>query len=167
MLTLALLAGALAVPPCSRAEGEQSPAQASAATAGRRNAAPSNPLAVEVPCNPTGYPQLFVKVLGAVGADFEIAYTNRYDGRIESAPLVSTEQQHPGVRRRAVVVISPADQEGVFFVDVKVFKEREEELPALKSGEAGHGPMPAPDTQWVPAGRDRRLESVILRRLAK
>jgi hypothetical protein len=108
-----------------------------------------------------------VKVLGAVAADFEIAYTNRYDGRIESATLFPMGQQEPGVRRRAVVIIQPAEQDGVFFVDVKVFKEREEQPPAPKGERAGREPTSDVETRWVPAGRDHRLESAILQRLAR
>jgi hypothetical protein len=103
---------------------------------------------------PAGYKAVFEKVLGAVcWHDFNIAYVNRYEGRIESAPLLEPGEQ-PRVRRRAVVVIRPGDQEGVYEVQTNVLKEK-------------LGPESRPGKMvWIPDGRDEELEAAILRGIA-
>jgi hypothetical protein len=97
---------------------------------------------VYVPLGPPSYGVVFEKVLDVVDDYFEIAYSSRYDGRIESFPKIAPGTERfflPGspsvaeriyywlqtVRYRCVVLIQPADDDG-FFIDVKVFKELED-----------------------------------------
>ncbi len=110
----------------------------------RAAAAPcDNPVFVPLGPNPHVYGILFEKVLDIVtDFNFEIAYSNRYDGRIESLPLTSPgllEPWKPGspdfyqrllatyqsIRHRAVVMIQPAP-DGGYFIEVQVFKELED-----------------------------------------
>jgi hypothetical protein len=94
---------------------------------------------VYVPLGPPSYGVVFEKVIDVVDDYFEIAYSSRYDGRIESFPKIAPGLERfflPGspsvpertynwlqtIRHRCVVLIQPADDDG-FFIDVKVFKE--------------------------------------------
>ena len=81
---------------------------------------------VYVPLGPTSYAAVFEKVLDVVGDyNFEIAYSNRYDGRIETFPKIAPGLGQPWkggspdfhqrlvasfqtIRHRAIVLISPA-----------------------------------------------------------
>jgi hypothetical protein len=98
---------------------------------------------VYVPLNgPEAYAMVFEKCLDVVDDYFEVAYANRFDGRIESYPRVAPGLGQPwkpgspdlyqrtlaslqSIRHRAIVLITVAD-DGGFFIDVKVYKELED-----------------------------------------
>jgi hypothetical protein len=159
-----------------------------------RVAATENP--VYVPLGPPAYPAVFEKVIDVLDDYFEIAYANRYDGRIETHPRVAPgigQPWKPGspdvyqrlyatlqtIRHRAIVLITVAD-DGGFFIDVKVFKELEDlPRPSQSAGIAVAFQSTATverqfevvesgvfDSSWIPIGRDKLLEQVILARLA-
>jgi len=151
---------------------------------------------VYVPLGPPAYGAVFEKVLDIVDDYFEIAYANRYDGRIETFPRIAPGLEQPWkpgspdfpqrllatlqtIRHRAIVLIQPAD-DGGFFVDVKVFKELEDLARPIRAtaGSATFRSDPTVerqfevvdaavvDSNWIPLGRDLKLEQVILKRLA-
>jgi hypothetical protein len=152
-----------------------------------------NPLFV--PQGPFTYNPVFEKVLEVVGDYFEIAYSNRYDGRIETFPRTSPGLEQPwkpgspdcyqrleatlqSMRRRAIVLIQPAD-DGGYFIEVTVYKELED-LPQptrMLAGGSAFRTEPTVERQfevidaaafesnWIPKGRDTVLEQLILQRL--
>jgi hypothetical protein len=152
---------------------------------------------VYVPQGPMAYARLFEKVHDVLSDYWEIAYANRYDGRIETHPTIAPGVEQfwkPGspdpyqrvlaffqtIRHRAVVQISTAD-DGGYFVDVKVLQELED-LPNPVRYTAGGATFRLEptierqyevidtgvfDSNWVPIGRDKYLEQVILDRIAK
>ncbi len=154
-----------------------------------------NPLYLPQGPQPEVYDKIFQKALDVVDDIFEIAYSNRYEGRIETQPRVSPgflEPWKPGspdayqrtmatlqtIRHRCIVLISTAD-EGGYYVDVKVLKELED-IPAPIRATAGANfwrmnstverqfeviEQPIYEANWIPIGRDRKLEQVILERL--
>jgi hypothetical protein len=154
-----------------------------------------NPLFV--PLAPFSYGLVFEKVLDVVGHYFEIAYSNRYDGRIETFPRTSPGLEQPwkpgdpdlyqrleatlqSMRRRAIVLIQPAD-DGGYFIEVTVYKELED-LPQptkVLPGGAAFRTEPTVERQfevidatvfelsWIPKGRDTAMEQAILQRLKK
>jgi hypothetical protein len=153
-----------------------------------------NPL--YIPQGPDAYDKVFQKALDVVDDFFEIAYANRYDGRIESQPAVAPGLEQPwkpgspdfyqrllaffqSIRHRCILVIQPAD-DGGYYIDVKVFKELED-LPSPLRATAGAASFrmnstierqfevieqPIYEPTWIPIGRDFKLEQVILERLA-
>src|SRR4051812_21096246 len=89
---------------------------------------------VYIPQGPMAYTRVFEKVLDVLSDYFEIAYSNRYDGRIETFPRIAPGIEQlwkPGspdlyqrllaffqtIRYRAIVLISTAD-DGGYFIDV-------------------------------------------------
>lgn len=156
-----------------------------------------NPL--YVPLGPTAYGTVFENVLDVIGEYFDVAKANRYDGTIDTYAKIAPgferfflrgspdcEQRTLAtlqtIRHFARIEIQVADQEGGFFVNVKVFKELED-LPRPSRNTTGaavfrsdntvarqfdivEGGMTA-DTMWVPIGRDHRLEQVILQRIKR
>jgi hypothetical protein len=153
-----------------------------------------NPL--YIPQGPDAYDKVFQKALDVVDDFFEIAYANRYDGRIESQPAVAPGLEQPwkpgspdfsqrllaffqSIRHRCILVIQPAD-DGGYYIDVKVLKELED-LPSPMRATAGAASFrmnstierqfevieqPIYESNWIPIGRDFKLEQVILERLA-
>jgi len=145
---------------------------------------------------PLAYGLVFEKVYDVIDDYFEIAYANRYDGRIETFPRIAPGLEQPwkpgspdfhqrllatlqSIRHRAIVLIQPADNGG-FFIDVKVFKELED-VPRPIRSTAGAASFRSDnaverqfevvdptviETNWIPLGRDVKLEQVILKRLA-
>jgi hypothetical protein len=151
---------------------------------------------VYIPLGPKAYGMVFEKVLDVVDDYFEIAYSNRYDGRIETFPRIAPGVAQPWragspdmyqrvlasfqtIQHRAIVKILPAP-DGGYFVDVKVYKELEDlERPiAATAGPAiirGDQTIARQfevvdasvfQTNWIPIGRDIRLEQQILCKLA-
>jgi hypothetical protein len=151
---------------------------------------------VFLPGNPPAYNPIFEKAVDVVGDYFSIAYSNRYDGRIETFPRIAPGLEQPlkpgspdfderllatlqTIRHHCVVLIQPAENGG-FFVDVKVFKDLED-LPRPTQARAGaifQGDVTidprvivvdagAGDAGWIPLGRDVKLEQLILQRLQK
>src|SRR5262245_59105216 len=155
---------------------------------------------VYVPLGPPSYGIVFEKVLDVVDDYFEVAYSSRYDGRIESFPKITPGLERfflPGdpdpeqrayawlqtLRYRCFVLIQPADDPGGgFFIDVKVLKELED-LPLPTRQTAGAAafrsdntverqfevidPTISGESNWIPIGRDVRLEQEILQRIKK
>jgi hypothetical protein len=153
-----------------------------------------NPL--YIPQGPMSYAKVFEKALDVVDDFWEIAYSNRYDGRIETHPNVAPGLEQPWkpgspdfyqrllayfqtIRHRCIVVISTAD-DGGYYIDVKVLKELED-LPTPLRATAGASSFrmnstleqqfevieqPIYEPNWIPIGRDLKLEQVILERLA-
>jgi len=153
-----------------------------------------NPL--YIPQGPGAYPKVFEKALDVVDDFWEIAYTNRYEGRIETQPSVAPGLEQPwkpgspdfyqrllasfqSIRHRCIVLITTAD-DGGYYIDVKVLKELED-LPFPLRSTAGAASFrmnstverqfevieqPVYDSAWIPIGRDFKLEQVILERLA-
>src|SRR5262249_38175926 len=157
--------------------------------------AAANPL--YVPLGPLAYGLVFEKVIDILDDYFEIAYANRYDGRIETFPRIAPGLEQPwkpgspdfdqrllatlqSIRHRATVIIQPADNGG-FFVQVTVFKELEDVPRPIRAtgGDAIFRSEPTVERQfevidptrfeanWIPIGRDIKLEQVILERIKK
>jgi hypothetical protein len=156
-----------------------------------------NPLYLPQGPQPEVYDKVWQKALDIVDDFWEIAYSNRYEGRIETQPAVAPgiiQPWKPGspdfyqrlladlqsIRHRCIVLITTAD-EGGYYIDVKVLKELED-LPAPVRATAGTASFrmnstierqfevieqPVYDVNWIPIGRDFKLEQVILERLAE
>jgi hypothetical protein len=152
---------------------------------------------VYVPQGPMAYARVFEKVLDVLDDYFDVAYANRYDGRIETYPRIAPGIEQPWkpgspdlyqrlhaffqtIRHRAVVVITTAD-DGGYFIDVKVLKELED-LPDPIRSTAGSATFRLESTverqfevieanvfeaNWIPIGRDTKLEQVILECIAR
>jgi hypothetical protein len=150
---------------------------------------------VYVPLGPGSYGMVFEKAYDILLDYFEIAYANRYDGRIETYPRISPGLERPWqpgspdfpqrllatlqtIRNRAVVLIQPAD-DGGFFVQVTVYKELED-IPRPTRSTAGGAIFqndPTVERQyevidptvfesaWIPLGRDTKMEQCILQKL--
>jgi hypothetical protein len=155
------------------------------------------PSHVYVPGGPDAYGKIFEKVLDVVSDyGFEIAETNRFDGRIETFPRIAPGLGlflKPGspdfyerslatlqtIRHRTSVLIQPADQGG-FFVHVNVFKELEDLSRPVRAtaGSAVFRNEPTVDRQyevvdpivldsnWIPLGHDVCIEQIMLHRIA-
>ena len=153
-----------------------------------------NPL--YVPQGPGAYPKVFEKALDVLDDFWEIAYSNRYEGRIETHPAIAPGLEQPWkpgspdfyqrllagfqtIQHRCILVISTAD-DGGYYIDVKVLKELED-LPVPMRATAGAASFRLNSTierqfevieptvyasNWIPIGRDYKLEQVILERLA-
>src|SRR5262249_4474950 len=104
---------------------------------------------VYVPLGPNSYGMVFEKVFDVISEYFEIAYANRYDGRIETFGRVAPGLEQPwrpgspdwygrllatfqSLRHRAFVIIQLAD-DGGFFVQVVVFRELEDVARPIRS----------------------------------
>lgn len=152
---------------------------------------------VYVPLGPPSYGVVFEKVYDTVSQYFEISYANRYDGRIETFPTIAPGFEQfwkPGspshyerllatfqtIRYRAAVLIQPAD-DGGFFVQVTVFRELEDLAQPTRST-AGAAAFRSDnsverqfevvdpsvlDANWIPLGREKALEQLILERLKR
>jgi hypothetical protein len=150
---------------------------------------------VWMPSGPGAYGKVFESVLDVIDDYFEIAYANRYDGRIETFPRIAPGFEQfwkPGspdayqrlqatwqtIRHRAIVLIQPAD-DGGFFVQVAIYKELEDLARPTRStaGAAAFRSDPTVERQfevidptvyesnWIPIGRDAELEQLVLQRL--
>jgi hypothetical protein len=152
---------------------------------------------VYVPSGPAAYHPVFEKIYDIVDDYFEIAFSSRYDGRIETFPRIAPGYEQwwkPGspdpeqrllatlqtIRHRAIVNIEPAN-DGGFFIGVKVFKELED-LPRPVRATAGSASFRSDNTverqfqvidptvfesQWIPLGEDAKFEQLILQRIKK
>ncbi|MHB1422605.1 MAG: hypothetical protein ACYC3I_05305 [Gemmataceae bacterium] len=156
-----------------------------------------NPLYLFQGPQPEVYDKIFQCALDVVDDFFEIAYTDRFGGRIESQPAVAPGWEQPwkpgspdfyqrllanfqSIRHRCIVLITTAE-EGGYYIDVKVLKELED-LPTPVRATAGSASFNMVSTierqfevidqniyesGWIPIGRDLKLEQVILERLAR
>ena len=150
---------------------------------------------VWVALGPNSYGAVFEKVLEVVGDHFEIAYSNRYEGIIESHPRIAPGLEQPWkpgshdlrerlyatlqtIRHRAVVTIQTAEDDG-FFVDVKVYKELEDLARPIRAT-AGAASFRSDSTverqfevidpaayepNWIPIGRDCQLEQILQQKI--
>jgi len=148
-----------------------------------------------VPLGPPSYGFVFEQTLDALDDIYEISYANRYDGRIETFPVVAPgifqiwkagspsihnrlQSSFQSIRHRAVVSIQSA-QDGGFFVDVKVYRDLEDTPRPIK-GAIGGAAFRADSTvqrqfeviegasggaRWIPMGRDPYLEQLILKKV--
>ncbi len=150
-----------------------------------------------VPGNPPAYNPIFEKAVDIVSDYFDISYSNRFDGRIETYPRIAPGLEQPckagspdfdqrllatlqTIRYRAIVLMQAAENGG-YFIDVKVFRE-EEDLARPTAARAGVATFQgdisinpqaivvneaSPEGNWIPLGREKNLEQVILQRLRK
>lgn len=148
-----------------------------------------------VPLGPPSYGFVFEQTLDSLDDIYEISYANRYDGRIETFPVVAPgifqiwkagspslenrlQSSFQSIRHRAVVSIQSA-QDGGFFVDVKVYRDLED-VPKPIKGAIGGAAFRADSTverqfevveagtsssRWIPIGRDPYLEQLILKKV--
>lgn len=154
-----------------------------------------NPVYIPLGPTSTAYNNVFEKALDIMDDYFEISYSNRYDGRIETFPRIAPGLEQPWkpgspdfdqrleatfqtIRHRGSVLITPAD-DGGYFIQVTVYKELED-LPRpvrQTAGSALFREQPTLERQfevidptvfesnWIPFGRNLKLEQVILQRL--
>lgn len=150
---------------------------------------------VFVPLGPPSYGAVFEKVIEVLDDYFEIAYANRYDGRIETFPRIAPGYEQfwkkstpdcyerllatwQTIRHRAVVQIQPAN-DGGFFIKVTIYRE-EEDLPRPSRSTAGAAAFRTDqtverqyevidptvlETTWIPLGQDHAFEQCILARI--
>lgn len=162
---------------------------------GPENLAHGNPLFL--PVGPQCYSLVFEGSLDVLDEVFDIAYANRYDGRIESYPRIAPGFFQPwqtgstsgherllatfqSIRHRAVLAINAAE-DGGFFVDLKVYKELEDlAAPSRTTGAAAAFRNSSTvdreyeildpnvhDQNWIPLGRDTEMEQLLLGRLSR
>jgi hypothetical protein len=162
-----------------------------------RLAARQNP--VFLPLGPESYGMVYDKVLDIVDDYFEIDQHSRYSGAITTVPKIAPgigQPWKPGspdcyqrllasfqtIRHRAIVQIQ-AEENGGYFIDVKVFKELEDLSSPTRDIErrsmaAFRSEVPLErqfeivdettyEGNWIPVGRDYTLEQVILERIAQ
>jgi hypothetical protein len=141
----------------------------------------------------TNYETVWETTIAVLDKYFDIAYENRYDGRIETKPQTAAtllEPWHPDtvglyqrleaslqtIRRRSFVIVHPAPAGG-FQVVVEVYKEIEDLPQPIGSRTAGgtffqsiqpiqQDVISSPITAgagWISLGRDKSLESRIIR----
>lgn len=153
-----------------------------------------NPL--YLPYGPESYAKLYEKALDLLDDIWEIAYADRFTGRIETHPAIAPGVEQPWrpgspdfrqrllaflqtIRHRCILNISLAENGG-YYVEIKVLKELED-LPVPMRSTAGQASFrinstierqfeviepPIYEPFWMPIGRDYKLEQVLLERLA-
>lgn len=159
------------------------------------NAEYGNPILVTpADSGPEAYAAVFEHTLDVLDDYFEIAYANRYDGRIETVPRVAPGVEQfwkPGspdlgervlmtlqsYRHRCFVLIEPAPAGG-YLVTVNALRELEDlPRPTRTSDTAVFRNEPSVERQfevidptvlttgWIPKGRDVPLEQELIRRI--
>lgn len=140
----------------------------------------------------TNYEQVWAVTIEVLDKYFDIAYENRYDGRIETKPVAGATCFEPWrpdsigsrariestlqtIRRRGFVLVTPTPAGG-FQIVVEVYKEIED-LPTPIGMQFGGGTFissiepireevvsapVAPGAGWISLGRDTALETRIL-----
>jgi hypothetical protein len=173
--------------------GEVVPAVGAAVADRKAEFITENP--VFVPLGPNAYGMVFEQVFDIISEYFEIAYANRYDGRIETFPRIAAGLEQPWrpgspdfyqrllatfqtIRHRAFVQIQLAD-DGGYFIQVIVFRELED-LPRPTHRTAGAAAFRSDNSverqfevidpgvfhpQWIPVGRDHYLEDAIVQKI--
>ncbi len=142
------------------------------------------------------YNLLFEKSLDILSDYFPIAYSNRFEGRIETMPVIAPGIEQPWkpgspdlyqrllafcqtIRHRAIIQITTA-HDGGYFINVQVLKELEDLARPMRvsAGDATFRMEATVQRQfevvvpeffeasWIPIGRDCKLEQVILERLS-
>jgi hypothetical protein len=162
----------------------------------RAGGAPVHENPLYIPQGPMAYARVWEKTFDILSDYFDIAYANRYDGRIETLPRIAPGIEQPWkpgspdlrqrllaffqtIRHRAIVTITTAN-DGGYFIKVEVLKELED-LPTPARQTAGQSTFRLESTvqrqyevveinlfdyNWIPIGRDAKLEQVILERLS-
>jgi hypothetical protein len=152
---------------------------------------------VFVPGGPSAYHAVFEKAYDVMSDYFEIAFSSRPDGRIETFPRIAPGYEQfwkagspdpeqrllatlQTIRHRAMLQIEPAN-DGGYFISVKVYKELED-LPRPVRATAGSASFRSDNTverqfevidptvyesQWIPLGVDSKFEQLILQRIKK
>jgi len=152
---------------------------------------------VWMPSDPNNYGKVFENVLDIMTDYFEVSYSNRYGGVIETFPRISPGFEQiwkPGspdayqrleatlqtIRHRGSVLIMPAE-DGGFFVQVTIYKELEDLSQPIRAS-AGAAAFRSDftvdrqfevidptvfESNWIPRGRDTEMEQAILQRLRK
>jgi hypothetical protein len=154
-----------------------------------------NPLFVPQGAEKSAYELVFNRVYDVVDKHFDISSSNRFAGVIETWPLITggyadffrlrcydhyenLESTFQTVRRRAVVLITPAEMEG-FYVEVRVIKELEDLAQPVHAGTGAavfrtENPSERPfevadplfgSRGWIPLGQDHAFEQMILSEL--
>lgn len=147
--------------------------------------------------SPTAYAEVFEKVLNVVEDYFEIAYANRYDGRIICTPKSAPGLEQPfkpgspdsrerlyatlqTLRYRCVVQIRAAEQSG-YLVQVTVYRELKDDprpstapsVPILRDTQTVDrqfqvvDPAVTFEDTWIPKGRESAIEDAILQKIRK
>ena len=150
-----------------------------------------------LPSGPNTYGAIFEKVEDIMTEYFEIRYSNRYDGRIDTFPRIAPGFERPwkagspdfygrlhatlqSIRHRGEVQIETA-KDGGFFVKVVIYKELEDLARPIRSTDGAAAfrtditverqyEVIEPfmlETTWIPLGRDTKIEQVILAQLKK
>jgi hypothetical protein len=145
---------------------------------------------------PDAYALLFERVMDVIDDMFDIAYANRYDGRIETQPRIAPGLEQilkPGspnlyertlstlqtYRHRAFVLIVP-DHDG-YMVNVTVLKELEDIPNPTREGAGGAAFRSDANVDrtyeivdpaiisrgWIPKGRDYAMEQRILQKIQR
>lgn len=147
--------------------------------------------------SPSAYAEVYEKVLNVVDDYFDIAYTNRYDGRILSHPKIAPGFERPlaagspnfyeralatmqTMRYRCQVQIRSAEQGG-YLVQVIVYRELEDlgrpsrapsgsvfrDSPTIDRQFEVVDPSIPTDGAWIPKGRSVELEDKILKQIRR
>ncbi|CAN5426671.1 hypothetical protein BH10PLA2_BH10PLA2_27500 [soil metagenome] len=150
-----------------------------------------------LPSGPNAYGAIFEKVEDVMNEYFEIRYSNRYDGRIDTYPRIAPGLERPfkagnpdfygrlhatlqTIRHRSEVQIETA-KDGGFFVKVVVYKELEDLARPIRSTDGAAAfrtnmtverqyEVVEPfllETTWIPLGRDTKIEQAILAQIKK
>jgi hypothetical protein len=150
-----------------------------------------------LPSGPNAYGAIFEKVEDVMTEYFEIRYSNRYDGRIDTFPRIAPGFERPfkagnpdfygrlhatlqTIRHRAEVQIETA-RDGGFFIKVVVYKELEDLARPIRSTDGAAAfrtnmtverqyEVIEPfllETTWIPLGRDTQIEQAILAQIKK
>ena len=152
---------------------------------------------VYIPQHPMAYARLFETIEDVLSDYFVLASPSRFDGLIQTQPTIAPGIEQPWkpgspdlyqrllaftqtIRHRAIVQITTAKEQG-FFVSVKVLKELED-IPAPTRTSTGEATFRLEstvqrqfevvypdffDSNWIPIGRDTKLEQVILDRISR
>ena len=158
---------------------------------------PAHENPVYIPQHPMAYARVFETIEDVLSDYFVIVYANRFDGRIVTQPSIAPGIEQPWkpgspdfyqrllaftqtIRHRAIVEITTAKEEG-FFVSIKVLKELED-IPSPTRATAGEATLRLVptvqrqfevvypqfyDSNWIPIGRDTKLEQVLLDRISR
>ena len=147
--------------------------------------------------SPTAYAEVFEKVVSVVGEYFEIAYSNRYDGRIIGQPTIAPGIEQPWrpgspdcrerllatmqtMRHRCFVQIRSAEPSG-YEVQVIVYRELKDDprpnaspsVPVFRDAPLVDrqyevvDPTIPVDDRWIPKGRSAALEDAILQKIRR
>ena len=147
--------------------------------------------------SPYAYAQVWENVLSTIGDDFEIAYSNRHEGRIITHPKIAPGYEQPWkpgspdarerllatmqtMRNRCVVQLRAAP-DGGYLVGVVVYRELKDEARPIRASSGSVfrdastvdreyevvDPAAATDEIWIPKGRDHAYEDYLLGKIRR